>query len=400
MLWRHCLKPRGGLRWSQLLLVAVCFRPWQTLLWSTARAAGRSLGNGKEGGNSFRVVTYNILSPTLCSWKRFPHCKPEDLQEPLRWERVVAKLDHAIASKPTVICLQEVDETWAGRLHSHFQSKDWHFAYAMTPMTYFKPIGVAMAWPKDLRLEDLRFLRVSEVLPQVAVPEESFWQRFKARLRSLVASSSPKPSAAGAAEPWSIAARKQNRVLAMRLEMPSGQHFVVANYHMPCLFDEAVNRQAKAIHCVLLREVLKNNFPDDPLVLVGDFNTKPEDSEMQLLKHGQLDAKDVAFPEAYEGLELADLHRVSKDWTLQSAYAQRWGHEPEFTNYAWVEDCPESFRATLDYILVSSQIEVVDVLELPDTKLGDPVYPTSEQPSDHVLLAADLKISDAEEPKK
>jgi hypothetical protein len=25
----------------------------------------------------------------------------------------------------------------------------------------------------------LRFLRVSEVLPQVAVPEESFWQRFK-----------------------------------------------------------------------------------------------------------------------------------------------------------------------------------------------------------------------------
>jgi hypothetical protein len=24
--------------------------------------------------------------------------------------------------------------------------------------------------------------------------------------------------------------------------MPNGQHFVVANYHMPCLFDEAVNR--------------------------------------------------------------------------------------------------------------------------------------------------------------
>ena len=52
------------------------------------------------------------------------------------------------------------------------------------------------------------------------------FQRRQARLRSLVASSSPKPSAAGAAEPWSIAARKQNRVLAMRLE-PRGAVEVV-----------------------------------------------------------------------------------------------------------------------------------------------------------------------------
>ena len=53
------------------------------------------------------------------------------------------------------------------------------------------------------------------------------FQRLQARLRSLVASaSSPKPSAAGAAEPWSIAARKQNRVLAMRLE-PRGAGEVV-----------------------------------------------------------------------------------------------------------------------------------------------------------------------------
>ena len=50
------------------------------------------------------------------------------------------------------------------------------------------------------------------------------FQRRQARLRSLVASS-PKPSA-GAAEPWSIAARKQNRVLAMRLE-PRGAGEVV-----------------------------------------------------------------------------------------------------------------------------------------------------------------------------
>lgn len=36
-------------------------------------------------------------------------------------------------------------------------------------------------------------------------------------------------------------------------------------------------RQAKAIHCALLRNALKNSFPDDPLVLAGDFNTKPKE---------------------------------------------------------------------------------------------------------------------------
>jgi len=324
----------------------------------------------------------------------------EDLQEPLRWERLVTKLEAAIekTKKPTVICLQEVDETWAGRLHQHFQSKDYHFAYAMTPMTYFPPIGVAMAWPKTLKVEDLRFLRPSGVLPHVSMPEESFWQRTKARLKAIFSRTASTESSTGSlvrrAAPWSVAARKQNRMLALRLEAPNGQRFVVATYHMPCLFDEAVNRQAKAIHCVLLREALKTNFPDDPLVLAGDFNTKPEDSELRLLQTGELDPKDVAFPEAYEGMQLRDLHQASQTWQLRSAYAEHWGQEPEFTNYAWIEDCAERFRATLDYILISPQLEVVDVLELPQTKEGDPVYPTKEQPSDHVLLAADLVIKD------
>lgn len=41
-------------------------------------------------GEGIRVVTYNVLSPTLCSWQRFPHCQWEDLQELTRWKRVAA----------------------------------------------------------------------------------------------------------------------------------------------------------------------------------------------------------------------------------------------------------------------------------------------------------------------
>ena len=32
-----------------------------------------------------------------------------------------------------VFCLQEVDELWASKLHSHFQRRGWHFAPRQQP---------------------------------------------------------------------------------------------------------------------------------------------------------------------------------------------------------------------------------------------------------------------------
>eukprot|EP00913_Durusdinium_trenchii_P014440 g13545.t1 len=238
-------------RWRCFFL-AVCFRPWHWATFFTTRlAAGRGGNSSKEG---IRVVTYNVLSPTVCSEDSFPRCRSEDLQEALRLQRVLTKLDDAISTRPTVICLQEVTEKWAGELHQHFTSKDWNFAYCMTPLTYYRPFGVAMAWPKTLRLEALQFIHPAYVLQptlrRIPAPEESFWRKLWARIRSAFSRATEADSS------------------------------------------EPVNRQAKAIHCALLRNALKNSFPDDPLVLAGDFNTKPKERELQLLQQGQLDPEE------------------------------------------------------------------------------------------------------------
>ena len=48
-------------------------------------------------------------------------------------------------------------------------------------------------------------------------------------------------------------------------------------------------------------------FGDAPLVLAGDFNTKPEDSELAFMQTGQLSEQDTAYPEPFEGEESLNL---------------------------------------------------------------------------------------------
>eukprot|EP00439_Symbiodinium_sp_Y106_P066834 s988_g10.t4 len=378
-------------------------------LQSTSQPGGLGYDQGFFWGLAELRAKQEILRLRTCEWSLTMCCRqhcaphgdshtatirtswnPSDGRGWLRswmphWQK---RLQQPLAN---VFCLQEVDELWASKLHSHFQRRGWHFAYAMTPLTYFPPIGVALAFPGDLELEELLMVRPAAQLKLAPSRSPSTrWQRFKDWILDHMVRNRTDEGAA-----WTLAARKQNRLLAAKLKVKSlGCSFVVATYHMPCLFDEPLQRQAKAIHAALVRDALMLHFPEEKsLVLAGDFNTKPEDSELQVLTEGVLAESDVAWPAALtdQGLDFAQWQAGSGSLQLRSAYAQR-GGEPEYTNYAWIEESPTPFRATLDYIFTAAAVEVVDVHRPPLVPQGDPVFPTAEQPSDHVLLAADLSL--------
>jgi 2',5'-phosphodiesterase len=91
---------------------------------------------------------------------------------------------------------------------------------------------------------------------------------------------------------------------------------------------------------------------------------------------------------------------------LKSAYFTKYGKEPDFTNYAKVKEDP-IFIDTLDYLFYSSSssssssvekeggggsIEVKDVLALPNRETVPGPLPNDEEPSDHLLMAADFTI--------
>lgn len=78
---------------------------------------------------------------------------------------------------------------------------------------------------------------------------------------------------------------------------------------------------------------------------------------------------------------------------MRSAYKTKLGFEPEFTNYAKVMN-DEPFIDTLDYIFLSPQWSVNNVLPLPSKEASMAIgpLPTQHEPSDHLMIAADLSI--------
>lgn len=69
------------------------------------------------------------------------------------------------------------------------------------------------------------------------------------------------------------------------------------------------------------------------------------------------------------------------------------GQEPDFTNYAKIQEQPV-FQETLDYIFCSKEWEVKAVEELPHRSVAPAgPYPAENEPSDHVLLAAEVSLA-------
>jgi hypothetical protein len=97
-------------------------------------------------GCTARLATYNVLCSELSEPDYFTKCNPVDLDPETRYRRVLARLGPEM-ERNAVICLQEVSREWAGRLHSFFAQRGYHFVmdgYSKQPAGY---MGVAIAIP-------------------------------------------------------------------------------------------------------------------------------------------------------------------------------------------------------------------------------------------------------------
>ena len=80
---------------------------------------------------------------------------------------------------------------------------------------------------------------------------------------------------------------------------------------------------------------------------------------------------------------------------MRSAYADALGAEPELTNWAFTRGSEGDFKDTLDYIFVSDGVDVAGVKPI---RVTEGPLPTEAEPSDHVLIAADLSVQAAPPP--
>jgi hypothetical protein len=66
--------------------------------------------------------------------------------------------------------------------------------------------------------------------------------------------------------------------------------------------------------------------------------------------------------------------------------------EPAFTNWAKIKD-DEPFIETLDYIFLSPRVKALTTLALPAQSELDGPLPNGVEPSDHLLIAADIEYA-------
>ena len=358
-----------------------------------------------------RVVSYNVLSSHLASPLHYTTLNPDHLDAQKRLSVVLNKLQNELQqqeqhnnNKPVVFCLQEVSHDWAGAFHTFFANQGYHLVTGLYGKNFNGYMGVALAWPTDVfQTMQVDISRLSDKrvggwpMPD---PSPSLLARLGQRVQQTIVlpwqwlglvEAPEKP-----VDHWQVAEWRSNILLTATLRhKTSGQSFCIGNYHMPCAYYAppvmTIHAEMAARHVRDLAVAAASSTTTTPLpyILAGDFNLKPTDATYRMLTTTEgLHPDDPCYPAPKNGYEWTV---TDKTTPLRSAYAVC-GGEPDFTNYARVRE-DEPFIDTLDYIFVSAEWQVLDVLPLPHRDAAKRPFPNLDEsePSDHVMIAADLE---------
>jgi 2',5'-phosphodiesterase len=331
------------------------------------------------------VVSYNVLSDVLADPKHYCFTDPADLAADIRFGRVKEQLVYHMRAS-SIVCLQEVSRTWGASLVQFWEKHDYAYVNALSGPEMNNYMGQVIAWPRQIfAVDNCAVIRVADTVE---------WpKRSKGKLKSK------------RLDVWKEVRRRHNCVALARLrQRTTGILFVVGTYHMPCLFGSNQKLQVMNAHCAMLFVHAQKYANGLPLVVVGDFNFKPHDSSYDLVCKGCLEDGHPLAPPAYDEA-VDDWQPPMRFSPMRSAYAVL-GEEgrkgssarQSFTNYAKTKGA-ETFCETLDYIWVSGEWGVCSAGPLPTRgSVAAASFPSPTQPSDHLLISAELELGAATSP--
>ena len=124
--------------------------------------------------------------------------------------------------------------------------------------------------------------------------------------------------------------------------------------------------------------IIKFNFS---YIFCGDFNIMPESLMYDMLISGKGNMSTFNLL-PYNNFQF----NVEP---LKSAYKEFNNKEPLYTNYAQTKGSSTLFKGTLDYIFLSKDWNVHDVIQLPN-EYPENGLPSISEPSDHILLGTTI----------
>ena len=331
---------------------------------------------------ALRVVTYNLLVPLLAEEPEYyRQCRPEFLRIGYRWTLIQSQLEQEILSNQnTIICLQEVSRTLLPLLKAFFHRLNYRLFARLYGVQRNDFMGVGLAIPKSMRVTSENSVRVGDYLRSTFRSRQkssslSAWWNY---LRSALVGKSD----TAVLDSWEIAMSTSNMLLCVGV-LIHGRPLLIGTYHMPCRYDLP---GVMVMHASAVKDLMFRFAAGHPFVLAGDFNLKPDEIPYRVITQRAC-AENLSLPEGgYDkGSVVFNTHQL-----LRSAYREKNGAEPNYTNFATTRRSP-SFCATLDYIFFNGRLAVDHVLNLPDHPTGKS-YPDKTHPSDHLMLAASFRL--------
>jgi exonuclease III len=338
---------------------------------------------------SVKVISYNLLSPKLCSESDFlNYSNPQDLDETTRKTRTILLLESFMkfSNNPQpIICLQEISSDWKGTLELLFMKHNYSFftiSYGI--------LGIGIAIPnQSITVTNVEYIHIGELI-KTNIPR-AIWQieeeyreverdrkirednlTFMQKVSLIVKEYTALIPEYIRVIEETIREAKWRKNYAIRLTLKTEEkEFIIYNYHMPCTFKTPI---IQFLHLsVFKRLILKHHMI--PTIFAGDFNITPSSDEYNFFTGEPVpESKTVYLPkEDQEDISYQSFKMTASSQTMEFTCH----NETKFGGY---------FKNTLDYIFVSNaNIKMSGKLLETDEKM-----PNSVCPSDHLPIYADI----------
>jgi len=329
---------------------------------------------------SIRVCSYNILAEIYSNQGVYPYCPRWALSWSYRSRNLIREIRNFNAD---IFCLQEVQ---ADRFNQFFYSEMRSLGYEGL---YKKKTRLPMG--ADGKVDGCAiFFRRSrlQLLEKYVIEFNEAAQRL-ARSGMIIAKKSGRRPSQPEVDEALDRLSKDNvaQVVVFETMDESRQRFCVCNTHIhwdPNFLDVKLWQTH-----ILIKELEKFNVRQNlPIILCGDFNSKPESSVYEFLSTGALGAEhpDLSHDPCDVVPASADFRH---DLRLVSSFVSVMGQEPKFTNYT------EGFKGTIDYIFATcDDVYCSGVYLIPPeeslSKHTRTALPNPQFPSDHLGLCADF----------
>ena len=243
--------------------------------------------------SSVRVTTYNVLSSNLAGADYFRNCNPQYLESEYRFEKLKEKLNKE-TSLNSIICLQELSQTWTGKLHTYFANKGYYLTTALYGNKFNGYMGIGIAIPlNSYNIELVDIKRISDIKTVEYKPRQerpTILSKILSLTKQMIKNLFVTPQKP-IQDAWDAALDRKNQFLSVIVNSKEDKKsFIIGTYHMPCMFQLP---SVMTIHTALSTQYIQKFAAKKqlPYVFCGDFNISPKSSQYELITTGNITSK-------------------------------------------------------------------------------------------------------------